>query len=198
MLVKKSCKIKKNIYDNSYESNQGKEKIFVKFLINKKSITSLIKKNIYDFNKNNKNNLFYKNIFFFHKNNKNNLKLKNEKNLFDLNIEHKKFKFSDLLKFSNKCFYERKSLKWYWREKTYDMLDGDVYKHYEIRFKDNFHMELIPKEIYNNNKSYDSCLLWLYDGDFPEYFIEHLLEFNNFPPKVKIKKIFNIISNIFF
>lgn len=86
-------------------------------------------------------------------------------------------------KVSKKNFYERKSLKWYWREKTYDMLDGDIYKNYLIKFKNNFHMELIPQNV-PNGKTYDSCLIWLYDGDFPEYFIEHLLEFNNFPPKV--------------
>jgi tRNA U34 5-carboxymethylaminomethyl modifying enzyme MnmG/GidA len=79
--------------------------------------------------------------------------------------------------------YNRKSLKWYWREKTYDMFEGDVYKEYEIKFKYKQHIELIPQN-YENSKRYDSCLIWLYDGDFPEYFIEHLLEFNNFPPKV--------------
>jgi len=94
-----------------------------------------------------------------------------------------KQKKNQLIKTSRKHFYERKSLKWYWREKTYDMLDGDIYKNYLIKFKNNFHMELIPQSLSDNN-SYDCCLIWLYDGDFPEYFIEHLLEFNNFPPKV--------------
>lgn len=94
------------------------------------------------------------------------------------------FKNDDrFIKVSKKNFYERKSLKWYWREKTYDMLDGDIYKNYLIKFKDSFHMELIPQNT-PHGKTYDSCLIWLYDGDFPEYFIEHLLEFNNFPPKV--------------
>jgi len=91
-------------------------------------------------------------------------------------------------KVSKKCFYERKSLKWYWREKTYDMLDGDIYKNYLIKFKNNFHMELFPHNTHDG-KAYDSCLIWLYDGDFPEYFIEHLLEFNNFPPKVFFIKL---------
>ena len=62
------------------------------------------------------------------------------------------------------------------------MLDNENFKNYTIKFKDNFHMELIP--ITQNNKKYDSVLIWLYDGDFPEYFTDHLLEFNNFPPKV--------------
>jgi len=90
---------------------------------------------------------------------------------------------NQILKVSKKNFYERKSLKWYWREKNYDMLDGDIYKNYLIKFKNNFHMELIPQNL-PDGKTYDSCLIWLYDGDFPEYFIEHLLEFNNFAPKV--------------
>ncbi len=97
-------------------------------------------------------------------------------------LKKKKNKF---LKLSQKNFYERKSMKWYWREKNYDMLDGDIYKNYLIKYKDNFHIELIP-QVKENTKAYDSCLIWLYDGDFPEYFIEHLLEFNNFPPKVFI------------
>lgn len=92
---------------------------------------------------------------------------------------------NQFVKISKKNFYERKSLKWYWREKTYDMLDGDIYKNYLIKYKNNFHMELIPQNL-PDGKSYDSCLVWLYDGDYPEYFIEHLLEFNNFPPKVSL------------
>jgi len=97
---------------------------------------------------------------------------------------------------SHKNFYERKSLKWYWREKNYDMLDGDVYKNYLVRLKNNFHLELIPQNL-PDGKSYDSCLIWLYDGDFPEYLIEHLLEFNNFPPKVK-NTFINILSEFIF
>jgi hypothetical protein len=100
---------------------------------------------------------------------------RNQMNFINLN--------NQFLKVSKKNFYERKSLKWYWREKNYDMLDGDIYKNYLIKFKNNFHMELIPQNL-PDGKTYDSCLIWLYDGDFPEYFIEHLLEFNNFAPKV--------------
>jgi len=115
----------------------------------------------------------------------------NNKNIF---IYSRQIQINDILnkkgfnlnlhKFSNKnfCHKDRKSLKWYWREKTYDMQENETFKNYKIKFKDNFHMELIP--IMENNKKYDSVLIWLYDGDFPEYFIDHLLEFNNFPPKV--------------
>lgn len=107
------------------------------------------------------------------------------------NTKNKNYRFTSslinnknkLIKIPHKNFYERKSLKWYWREKTYDMLDGDIYKNYLIKFKNNFHMELIPQNL-PDGKTYDSCLIWLYDGDFPQYFLEHLLEFNNFPPKV--------------
>ena len=109
-----------------------------------------------------------------------NLKANNKNNRIALRLRQNKYQ---LIKIPHKNFYERKSLKWYWREKTYDMLDGDIYKNYLIKFKNNFHMELIPQNL-PDGKTYDSCLIFLYDGDFPEYFIEHLLEFNNFPPKV--------------
>lgn len=133
----------------------------------KKSITSLIKNENYlsKF----KNGSFLKSF-----------KSNNQENSINSFVKTNKNKF---FKISHKNFYERKSLKWYWREKSYDMLDGDIYKNYLIKFKNNFHIELIPQNL-SYGKTYDSCLIWLYDGDFPEYFIEHLLEFNNFPPKV--------------
>jgi hypothetical protein len=126
------------------------------------------------FNKICNNNLYFKNNSFY----SNHIKLiYNFNNKLNLSFN----------KFSNKKYFDdhsdRKSLKWYWREKTYNMKENDVFKNYTIKLKDNFHIELIP--ILENNQKYDSVLIWLYDGDFPEYFIDHLLEFNNFPPKVK-------------
>lgn len=103
-----------------------------------------------------------------------------------LSLVNKKNNFLLQKNFQNiakKNFYERKSLKWYWREKNYEMQDGDVYKNYLIKYKNDLQIELIPQNL-PNGETYNSCLIWLYNGDFPEYFIEHLLEFNNFPPKV--------------
>lgn len=71
----------------------------------------------------------------------------------------------------------RKTLKWYWRNVNYDMNHGEEYKSYLIQ-RNEEKFELIPK-----NFQYDSCLIWLYDGDWIEMFVEAILEFNNFPPK---------------
>jgi phospholipase/carboxylesterase len=116
-------------------------------------------------------------------------------------------------KFSLHAGQNDKSIKWYWRTKEYDMFNNDVYKNYLIKRRDqeekskpgNFkfenefslknlkkyltlkpekepHVELLPLDE-SGNPSYNSCLIWLYDGDYIETFIEHLLEFNNFPPR---------------
>jgi predicted esterase len=93
---------------------------------------------------------------------------------------------SNFYNFPSKGFFDVKSLKWYWREKNYDMFHDEIYKNYliqrrEVENKNSPHVELIP---YSGDKTkYDSCLIWLYDGDWLEMFIEQLLEFNNFPPK---------------
>lgn len=118
----------------------------------------------------------------------------------------KSISFLRKVKFYKKCFSkknyknyyhsERKSIKWYYRPKEYNMNDGDIYKNFLIK-KKNENLELLPlskidstnnsdetKTLFNSEyTNYESCLIWLYDGDNPEYFIEHLLEFNNFPPK---------------
>lgn len=95
---------------------------------------------------------------------------------------------NNIFSISNKTFFDSKSVKWYWREKNYDMFHNEVFKDYLIIRRDNQevktnspHVELIPNR--GDKTKYDSCLIWLYDGDWLEMFIDHLLEFNNFPPK---------------
>lgn len=109
--------------------------------------------------------------------------------------------------------HNEKSVKWYWRAKEYEMNNNDAYKNYLINRRDykdivkpgNFkfenefswknlkkyltlkpekepHVELLPLDE-SGNPSFNSCLIWVYDGDYIETFIEHLLEFNNFPPR---------------
>jgi predicted esterase len=95
-------------------------------------------------------------------------------------------KGNTMVKISKKAYGHDKSIKWYWREINYDMLHHEIYKDYLIVRRDEYernspHIELIPNR--GDKSKYDSCLIWLYDGDWPEMFIEHLLEFNNFPPK---------------
>jgi predicted esterase len=82
------------------------------------------------------------------------------------------FKF---YKYVNKGYKTSKTIKWFWREKFIEMEDGSNYKSYTIKRIEN-KIELLPKE-------YDSSLIWLYDGDYPEMMIENILEHNNFPPK---------------
>jgi len=94
----------------------------------------------------------------------------------------------------HKTYFDSKSLKWYWREINYDMFHNEIYKDYLIVRRENLdkiqnsqsklkspHVELIPNS--GEKSKYDSCLIWLYDGDWLEMFIQHLLEFNNFPPR---------------
>ena len=113
-------------------------------------------------------------------------------------------------KFSAKRIGENnKSVKWYWRPQEHEMFHNDVYKNYLIKRRSNVfpeykkfsrifnysflkkfvksseeepHIELLPTDE-QGNPSYDSTLIWLYDGDYIETFIEHFLEFNNFHPK---------------
>ena len=75
-----------------------------------------------------------------------------------------------------------KSLRWYWRPIEYDMFNNDTYKNYLIKRNVESNVELLPLDE-NGNPNYDSCLIWLYDGDYIEMFIDHLIEFNNFPPR---------------
>jgi predicted esterase len=76
----------------------------------------------------------------------------------------------------------KKSLKWYWRQEEYNMFHNEIFKNYLIKRDKVPHVELLPLDEQGNPK-YDSCLIWLYDGDYLEMFIDALLEFNNFPPK---------------
>jgi predicted esterase len=92
----------------------------------------------------------------------------------------------------HKTYFDSKSLKWYWREINYDMFHNEIYKDYLIQRRDKLeynskskskspHVEFIPNRA--DKRKYDSCLIWLYDGDWLEMFIDHFLEFNNFPPR---------------
>jgi len=110
---------------------------------------------------------------------------------FPSNTKRKtKFLFS----ITHKNYFDSKSIKWYWREKHYDMFHNEIFKEYLIKRRDKLesnsilannmnspHVEFIPNK--GDSTKYDSCLIWLYDGDWLEMFIDHLLEFNNFPPK---------------
>ena len=105
-----------------------------------------------------------------------------------------KRKIKYLFSITHKNYFDSKSIKWYWREKHYDMFHNETYKEYLIKRRDKQelnsiffnkntspHVEFIPNK--GDTSKYDSCLIWLYDGDWLELFIDHLLEFNNFPPK---------------
>lgn len=119
------------------------------------------------------------------------------------------FKISKISRFVNisiKNYYNqlgKKSLKWYIRQPTHELMYNQYYKNYIVKHNmsnhpeyktffqifnlwekndDKAYLELLP----TNQKAdpeYDSCLIWLYDGDYIEYFVESLLEYNNFPPK---------------
>jgi predicted esterase len=116
---------------------------------------------------------------------------------------------SSVKKFVHHPGHNLKSLKWYWRPLEHDMFHNDVFKDYLIKRRDEEekngkhigdfsfaklkkfltlkpetepHVELVPLDE-TGNPSYTSCLIWLYDGDYVETMIEHLLEFNNFPPR---------------
>jgi phospholipase/carboxylesterase len=63
------------------------------------------------------------------------------------------------------------------------LINGKFKNRYLINQKENENLEFIPIDIHGNKINYNSCLIWLYDGDHIEYFADHLLEFNNFPPQ---------------
>lgn len=98
------------------------------------------------------------------------------------------------LKFTKKKYIENyvKYMKYYDREKNYDIEDNKYYKGYDVKWKKNSRkIEFFPIDNNSNSNSNtenssNATLVWLYDGDWPEYFIHSLLEHNNFPPKVKI------------
>ena len=82
------------------------------------------------------------------------------------------------------------------------MFHNDIYKNYLIKRGDHTNInsqwntlkrlltfpttepliEFLPLDE-KGNPSYSKCLIWLYDGDQIEMFIDHLLEHNNFTPK---------------
>jgi predicted esterase len=78
-------------------------------------------------------------------------------------------------KYVSKGYKMSKGIKWYYRERFIDMEHNTKYKSYTVKRHEN-KIELLPSE-------YDSCLIWLYDGDYMEMMIEYILEHNNFPPK---------------
>lgn len=103
-----------------------------------------------------------------------------------------KFKYSNvnsnLFYFLRKNAYgehdNTKSVKWYLREKFYDMDHNTYFKNYLIKRRENkefqnTHIELIPIK---NENNCENCLIWLYDGDWPEMMLHYILEANNFPP----------------
>jgi len=87
-------------------------------------------------------------------------------------------KLKSFYKLSKKNIYV-KYINYYYRPINYDIDHNCYYKDFLVKkSKDLSRIELLPK-----NEEYTKTLIWLYAGDWPEFMVDKLTEYGNFPPK---------------